>query len=274
MFSYERAEVAVGCLTAHLETSWWCFLAQLSALTVQPSSNPENLQRTIGRMSKSGKGPPHFYRHQGLHPTANEKKRPVSTAMEEPTKTHIGCLSLHHSYRKPLHLEATGKCLPKPPRWQTHAKLGKLRGAKCIQDSPPQPWLQGAAHPPQADPDRRRPAAGREGWPGAPHGQPTRRTVTQAKPSGNWLPTPHPGGSPRESRAGGAGKVSRTRGRPRPPRRSDAPSPPSQGRRPRPRPPGPPGPPRRGNAPKETDASAPPGAATTPAARGPGSGRT
>ena len=142
MFSYERAEVAVGCLTAHLETSWWCFLAQLSALTVQPSSNPENLQRTIGRMSKSGKGPPHFYRRQGLHPTANEKKRPVSTAMEEPTKTHIGRLSLHHSYRKPLHLEATGKCLPKPPRWQTHAKLGKLRGAKCIQDSPPQPRLQ------------------------------------------------------------------------------------------------------------------------------------
>lgn len=57
MFSYERAEVAVGCLTAHLETSWWCFLAQLSALTVQPSSNPENLQRTISRMSKSEQGP-------------------------------------------------------------------------------------------------------------------------------------------------------------------------------------------------------------------------
>lgn len=52
MFSYERAEVAVGCLTAHLETSWWCFLAQLSAQTVQPSSNPENLQRTMVRMSK------------------------------------------------------------------------------------------------------------------------------------------------------------------------------------------------------------------------------
>lgn len=60
MFSYERAEVAVGCLTAHLETSWWCFLAQLSARTVQPSSNPENLQRTMGRMSKPERRLSHF----------------------------------------------------------------------------------------------------------------------------------------------------------------------------------------------------------------------
>lgn len=65
MFSYERAEVAVGCLTAHLETSWWCFLAQLSAQTVQPSSNPENRRKRTPvllpglppRLRQAGRGP-------------------------------------------------------------------------------------------------------------------------------------------------------------------------------------------------------------------------